>query len=35
MRNTPVEFEKRLSNFLKKTAQNKMFGNWNDGGRLS
>jgi hypothetical protein len=24
----------RLQNFVNKTADNKMFGNWNDGGRL-
>jgi Bacteriocin-protection, YdeI or OmpD-Associated len=30
----PVEFERRLGNFIKQTAQGKMFGNWNDGGRL-
>jgi uncharacterized protein YdeI (YjbR/CyaY-like superfamily) len=30
----PVEFERRLSNFIRQTAQGKMFGNWNDGGRL-
>ena len=34
MRKNPVEFERRLGNFIKKTAQGKMFGNWNDGGRL-
>jgi uncharacterized protein YdeI (YjbR/CyaY-like superfamily) len=28
------EFERRLQNFVSKTADNKMFGNWNDGGRL-
>jgi uncharacterized protein YdeI (YjbR/CyaY-like superfamily) len=28
------EFERRLSNFVKKTVDNQMFGNWNDGGRL-
>ncbi len=28
------EFERRLANFLKKTASNQMYGNWNDGGRL-
>ncbi len=30
----PVELEKRLSNFVKRTAEGKQFGNWNDGGRL-
>lgn len=34
MRKRPQEFERRLNNFLVKTAANKMFGNWNDGGRL-
>lgn len=28
------EFERLLQNFVSKTAQNQMFGNWNDGGRL-
>ncbi len=28
------EFERRLCNFVRKTASNQMFGNWNDGGRL-
>jgi uncharacterized protein YdeI (YjbR/CyaY-like superfamily) len=28
------EFERRLRNFVQKTADNRMFGNWNDGGRL-
>ena len=28
------EFERRLRNFVRKTASNQMFGNWNDGGRL-
>jgi uncharacterized protein YdeI (YjbR/CyaY-like superfamily) len=28
------EFERRLQNFVSKTADNKMFGNWNDGGKL-
>jgi hypothetical protein len=35
MRRNPDEFEKRLGNFVRKTALNEMFGNWNDGGRLS
>lgn len=30
----PIEFERRLGNFIRQTAQGKMFGNWNDGGRL-
>jgi uncharacterized protein YdeI (YjbR/CyaY-like superfamily) len=34
MRKNPREFERRLRNFVRKTSQNKMFGNWNDGGRL-
>lgn len=34
MRKNPNEFERRLQNFVSKTADNKMFGNWNDGGRL-
>lgn len=35
MRKQPAEFEKRLRNFIAKTAAGKMFGNWNDGGRLT
>lgn len=34
MRKRPPEFERRLNNFLSKTLAGKMFGNWNDGGRL-
>jgi uncharacterized protein YdeI (YjbR/CyaY-like superfamily) len=34
MRKIPREFDRRLSNFVRKTALNEMFGNWNDGGRL-
>jgi uncharacterized protein YdeI (YjbR/CyaY-like superfamily) len=34
MRKNPVEFERRLHNFVKRTAANQLFGNWNDGGRL-
>ncbi len=34
MRKNPLELDRRLQNFLNKTADNKMFGNWNDGGRL-
>ncbi len=30
----PQEFDRRLRNFIKQTAQGRMFGNWNDGGRL-
>jgi uncharacterized protein YdeI (YjbR/CyaY-like superfamily) len=35
MRKNPSEFKKRLKNFVEKTALNKMFGNWNDDGRLT
>jgi uncharacterized protein YdeI (YjbR/CyaY-like superfamily) len=34
MRKNSAEFDRRLKNFITKTAMNKMFGNWNDGGRL-
>lgn len=34
MRKNRDEFERRLRNFVSKTASNKMFGNWNDEGRL-
>ena len=34
MRKNGVEFERRLRNFVSKTARNQMYGNWNDGGRL-
>lgn len=34
MRKNRTEFDRRLQNFASKTAANKMFGNWNDGGRL-
>lgn len=34
MRKNSTEFERRLRNFVGKTARNQMFGNWNDGGRL-
>jgi uncharacterized protein YdeI (YjbR/CyaY-like superfamily) len=34
MRKNRSEFDRRLQNFLSKTAANKMFGNWQDGGRL-
>jgi len=34
MRKNRPEFDRRLQNFVSKTADNKMFGNWNDGGRL-
>jgi len=29
-----IEFERRLNHFIKMTREGKMFGNWNDGGRL-
>jgi uncharacterized protein YdeI (YjbR/CyaY-like superfamily) len=35
MRKNHTEFERRLQHFIVKTAAGKMFGNWNDGGRLS
>lgn len=34
MRKKPEEFQKRLNNFIRKTSAGKMFGNWNDDGRL-
>jgi uncharacterized protein YdeI (YjbR/CyaY-like superfamily) len=34
MRKNQSEFDRRLQNFVSKTANNKMFGNWQDGGRL-
>ena len=34
MRKNPSEFERRLRNFVSKTARNQLFGNWNDAGRL-
>jgi uncharacterized protein YdeI (YjbR/CyaY-like superfamily) len=34
MRKRPEEFARRLDNFIRKTAAGKMFGNWNDDGRL-
>lgn len=34
MRKNQSEFERRLRNFVNKTARNQMFGNWNDEGRL-
>lgn len=34
VRKNPSEFKRRLQNFVSKTADRKMFGNWNDGGRL-
>jgi uncharacterized protein YdeI (YjbR/CyaY-like superfamily) len=35
MRKNPTEFDRRLQNFINKTAANKMFGNWQDSGRLA
>jgi len=35
VRKNRIEFERRLQNFVNKTTSNKMFGNWNDGDRLS
>lgn len=34
MRRRPEEFTRRLNSFLRKTAAGKMYGNWNDNGRL-
>ena len=34
VRKNRIEFERRLQNFVNKTAINKMFGNWNDADRL-
>jgi uncharacterized protein YdeI (YjbR/CyaY-like superfamily) len=34
VRQKSTEFDRRLQNFVRKTVDNKMFGNWNDGGRL-
>jgi uncharacterized protein YdeI (YjbR/CyaY-like superfamily) len=34
MRRNSEEFDRRLQNFVNKTTDNKLFGNWNDGGRL-
>jgi Bacteriocin-protection, YdeI or OmpD-Associated len=33
-RRTPEEFVRRLSSLVEKSAARKMFGGWNDGGRL-
>jgi uncharacterized protein YdeI (YjbR/CyaY-like superfamily) len=33
-RRNHVEFERRLRNFVTKTASNRVYGNWNDGGKL-
>ncbi|TFE00858.1 YdeI family protein [Jeotgalibacillus sp. R-1-5s-1] len=29
------EFERRLANFIQQTKKGKMYGNWNDGGKLT
>ena len=34
VRKNQSAFERRLGNFVKRTAANQMFGNWTDGGRL-
>lgn len=34
MRRTPVEFERRLRSLVDRSAENRMFGRWDDGGRL-
>jgi uncharacterized protein YdeI (YjbR/CyaY-like superfamily) len=34
VRRQPNEFYRRLKNFVTKTAEGKIFGNWNDDGRL-
>jgi uncharacterized protein YdeI (YjbR/CyaY-like superfamily) len=34
VRKNRTEFERRLQSFVGRTARNKMFGNWNDGGKL-
>ena len=34
MTGRPDEFERRLGNLIRQTAGGRMFGNWNDGGRL-
>ncbi|TWT07918.1 thymidylate synthase [Planococcus sp. CPCC 101016] len=33
-RNDPIIFNKRLSKFIDHTRENKMYGQWNDNGRL-
>jgi uncharacterized protein YdeI (YjbR/CyaY-like superfamily) len=33
-RKNATEFERRLNSFISKSAEGKMFGNWNDEGRL-
>ncbi|MDX1928684.1 MAG: YdeI/OmpD-associated family protein [Pirellulaceae bacterium] len=34
MRKRPEEFSRRLENFVRQTALGKLYGNWNDNGRL-
>lgn len=34
LKRTNPDFDRRLQNFIKKTTEGKMYGNWNDGGRL-
>ena len=34
-RKNPAEFSRRLKSLLKRSSENRMFGNWNDGGRLA
>lgn len=33
-RNEPEIFNKRLDKFIENTRENKMYGQWNDNGRL-
>ena len=33
-KNQPELFHSRLEKFLKNTRENRMFGEWHDGGRL-
>ena len=35
MRGRPDEHDRRLANFIRKTAEGKLFGNWNDDGLLA
>ena len=34
MRKRPEEFSRRLGNFVRQTTLGKLYGNWNDDGRL-
>lgn len=34
LRSNPANFSKMLQNLIEKTRQNKLYGSWNDGGRL-